>query len=79
VHKKAGDEVVCALKIISKKKLAENEIYEKLIENELNVLATANHPNIMRVYELLQDDFNYYIVTEFLEGGELMGRLTGKK
>ncbi len=29
----------------------------------------------MRVYELLQDKNDIYIVTEFLKGGELLARL----
>jgi serine/threonine-protein kinase len=36
------------------------------MENELNVLSVTNSPNIMKVYDLLEDDINYYIVTELL-------------
>lgn len=39
---------------------------------ELEVLANVNHPNIIRIYELLEDDTNFYIVSEILEGGELL-------
>jgi serine/threonine protein kinase len=38
---------------------------------EMEVLANINHPNIMRIYELLEDETNYYIVSEILGGGEL--------
>jgi serine/threonine protein kinase len=38
---------------------------------EMEVLANINHPNIMRIYELLEDETNYYIVSEILAGGEL--------
>jgi serine/threonine protein kinase len=38
---------------------------------EMEVLANINHPNIMRIYELLEDETNYYIVSEILVGGEL--------
>ena len=38
---------------------------------EIEVLANINHPNIMRIYELLEDETNYYIVSEILGGGEL--------
>ena len=41
------------------------------MENELTVLQKISHPNIMRVFELMEDDTNYYIVTEFIAGGNL--------
>jgi len=41
------------------------------MQQELEVLANVNHPNIMRIYELLEDKVNYYVVTELLSGGEL--------
>ena len=41
------------------------------MENELTVLSKVSHPNIMRVFELMEDDTNYYIVTEFIQGGNL--------
>ena len=41
------------------------------MEQELDVLSKTDHPHIMRVFELLQDDTNFYIVTELVTGGEL--------
>lgn len=31
----------------------------------MNLLKNLDHPNIIKVYELLQDAMNYYIVTEY--------------
>ena len=31
----------------------------------MNILKCLDHPNIVRVYELYQDDRFYYLVTEF--------------
>ena len=39
--------------------------------NELEVLAKANHPNIMHVFEILHDKKFYFIVSEFIRYGEL--------
>ena len=39
--------------------------------NELKVLETTVHPNIVRLYELLNDDEYYYVVSEYLKHGEL--------
>ncbi len=32
---------------------------------EMNVLKYLDHPNIIRLYELIQDERNYYLITEF--------------
>jgi serine/threonine protein kinase len=68
-------QTTCAVKKISKEKLRENPIYEKLMQDELKTLKDIDHPNIMRVHELLQDTNDIYIVTEFIKGGELLGRI----
>ena len=65
----------CAVKKISKEKLRENPVYEDLMRDELTTLTNIDHPNIMKVHELLQDTTNIYIVTEFIKGGELLDRL----
>jgi serine/threonine protein kinase len=33
----------------------------------------------MRIFELLEDKYNYYIVSELLTGGELYERVVAKK
>lgn len=63
--------IQCALKKISKEKLRENLVYEDLMKDELATLQKVSHPNIMRVFELFQDNTNIYVVTEFIKGGEL--------
>ena len=41
------------------------------MKNELQILEGTSHPNIMRVYELLHDDKFYYIVSEYIQDGQL--------
>ena len=45
------------------------------MQQELEVLASVNHPNIMRIYELLEDQINYYIVSEVLANGDLFDHI----
>ena len=33
--------------------------------SEIAVLKMIDHPNIMKVYELFQDEENYYLITEY--------------
>jgi len=63
-----------ALKTVNKSSL-HNQTLENLLHQELYILSTINHPNIMHVTEILEDRENYYIVTEILEGGELFDRI----
>lgn len=52
-----------------------NPALPELMMNELSILQKCSHPNIMVANEMLEDEENYYIITELLEGGELFDRL----
>ena len=64
-----------AIKSINKRSLKSNPMLPELMMNELSILQQCSHPNIMVAVEMMEDDVNYYIVTELLEGGELFDRL----
>ena len=63
--------VTCAMKTISKEHIGKHQVLVDLMEQELDVLQKTDHPHIVRVFELLHDDVNFYIVTELVTGGEL--------
>lgn len=42
---------------------------------ELEVLRTADHPNILKAFELYEDEGHFHMVTEFCSGGELFDRI----
>lgn len=44
----------------------------ELMRNELIVLQKTDHPHITRVFELMEDKKYFYVVMEFLSGGDLM-------
>jgi len=69
----------CAVKIIKKEKLAQHSIYQELNKNEFEVLEEINHPHITRVFDLMEDRNNYYIVAELMSGGHLMEKLLRHK
>ena len=70
---------ICAVKVIDKAKLDSNDVYKELMMNELKVLQATSHPHIMSIFELLEDDDNYYVVSEFIRGGELFERIVQLK
>jgi len=63
-----------AVKIIKKKALAEDE--RKKLKNEAEILRQLDHPNIIKLYEIFEDKKYYYIIMEFLTGGELFEKIT---
>ncbi len=42
---------------------------------EVNILKDLDHPNIVKLYELYQDDKYYYLITEYCKGGELFDKI----
>lgn len=50
-----------------------------LLQMELHCLQTLHHPNIVRFFECYQDFKFVHIVTEYLEGGDLLNYLSIKK
>ena len=59
------------MKTIEKKKLEEAKIHEKLLWQELEVLAKFDHPNIVRALDFLEDDERIYIIFELMKSGDL--------
>ncbi|CAD8061662.1 unnamed protein product [Paramecium primaurelia] len=75
IHKSSG----CrrAMKQIRKDKIIKDD--EENMFSEVNTLKELDHPNIVKLHELFQDTKNYYLITEFLEGGELFQKITEMK
>ncbi|CAB4252717.1 serine/threonine/tyrosine protein kinase RAD53 [Maudiozyma barnettii] len=58
-----------AVKIINKRKVMGNI---DGVTRELEVLEKLDHPRIVRLKASYEDDINYYMVMEFVSGGDLM-------
>ena len=56
---------------MEKEKIDENKQLRGLMKDELYILEEITHPHIMRIYELLEDDDFYFIVSEYIRHGEL--------
>lgn len=57
--------------MLNKKKLLPQKTVANLLDSELNILMRANHPNIVRMFDITQDSENFYIVQEMMKGGDL--------
>ena len=60
-----------AIKILEKSRIHDKEELER-VEKEIKYLKELNHPNIVQIYEVLEDNLQYFfIVMEYISGGEL--------
>jgi calcium-dependent protein kinase len=48
------------------------------INREIEILKTLDHPNILRLFELYEDEKRFYIVTESLRGRELFEEILSR-
>ena len=63
-----------AMKIIPKENIMEGVDSSKLID-EINILKNLDHPNIMKIYECFVDKDNFYIISDYCDQGDLLGKL----
>src|SRR5512137_605827 len=55
--------------------LADKPDFQRRFLTECRAMATMDHPNIIRVYDVALRDGQLYMVMEFLDGGTLRKRL----
>ena len=67
-------EVRRAMKIINKTSNY-SEADEKEILNEIQILRTLDHPNILKIFEFYSSKESYSIITELCQGGELFNEI----
>ena len=70
-------DAICAMKIINKSSSCSAED-EKEILNEINILRTMDHPNVLKIFEFYSNKDSYSIVTELCPGGELFQQIIDK-
>jgi len=70
-HRTTG--MIRGMKALKKKSVLREE-KEKLF-SEVSILKDLDHPNIVKLYELFQDENYYYLIMEFCTGGELFDRI----
>ena len=68
---------VRAMKIINKNPNCSIDD-DKEIFNEINILRTMDHPNILKIFEFYSNKESYSIVTELCSGGELFQEIIDK-
>lgn len=70
--------IIRAMKVIKKDSLSYQDDDQKFLK-EIEILIATDHPNIIKIYEYYFDDVNFYLITEFVSGGELYDTITSWK
>ncbi|KAJ3073074.1 Serine/threonine-protein kinase par-1 [Podochytrium sp. JEL0797] len=73
-HKLTGLEVECfvggvAIKVIDKTTLDEKKLGK--LYREVRIMKMLNHPNIVKLYEVIETKYTVFLVMEYASGGEL--------
>ncbi len=74
MHKRSGKKV--AVKVVKKGSLKPEEI--ELVKREVEILKLAQHPNIIRLYDVFENHEYIYIILELLRGGDLFSYLEAR-
>lgn len=71
IHKKSGRSY--AVKVVTKAKLLDVE--EAKLQDEISMLKKISHGNIVTFVDVFDETQHYFIVTELMAGGDVLGRL----
>mmetsp|Transcript_14305 Transcript_14305/g.21416 ORF Transcript_14305/g.21416 Transcript_14305/m.21416 type:complete len:408 (-) Transcript_14305:251-1474(-) len=74
-NKATGEKV--AVKVINRHTISSED--EAALTQEVNIMKSLDHPNIVKLYDFFREKEKYYLVLEYLEGGELFDRIVAKK
>ena len=74
VKEKSSGEIK-AMKQVEKSKLPD----VKYFKTEIKILSLLDHPNIVRLFEVFEDDKNFYLIMELCHGGNLESRMKNNK
>lgn len=66
-----------AIKVIERKGL-DKLLFEQL-RNEILIMQNLKHPNIVRLFDVIETQNNIYVITEYCPDGDLESQLTKKR
>ena len=67
-------DIMRAMKIIKRQKRC-SEQEKREITNEINILKTMDHPNIVKIFEFYSNKDSYSIIMEYCRGGPLVSEI----
>lgn len=73
-HRASQEKV--AIKILSKRKMKEEDVLG--LQNEIGIMSTIDHPNVVKLVDTYEDKGHYCLIMELMQGGELFDQLIEK-
>ncbi|CAL9105966.1 CBL-interacting protein kinase 32-like isoform X2 [Musa acuminata AAA Group] len=64
-----------AIKILDKEKVLKHKLVEQ-IKREISTMKLINHPNVVRLHEVMGSKSKIFIVLEYVTGGELFDKIS---
>ena len=68
-----------AVKTIHKSGLHSQQMDKENMLKEIAILTSLDHPNILKCYEIFEDNWKFYVATDYCAGGELFDRIVKLK
>lgn len=66
-----------AVKVLSKKKM--NDEDKIAMQTEIEILKSVDHPNVVKLIDVFEDERHWCLVMELMEGGELFDQILEKE
>lgn len=66
---------VFAVKIISKAGLPADYLKKHVIETQIRIMQEVDHPSIVKIVDFFDDARNFYLVMEYVKGGDLLDKI----
>lgn len=66
---------VFAVKVVSKASLPVDFAKKRAIENQVKIIQKVNHPGILGFSDFFEDSCSYYLVMDYISGGDLYCKL----
>lgn len=74
-NRATGDRV--AVKVLSKRKMSDEE--KEAMQTEIEILKQLDHPNIVKLLDVYEDERHWCLVMELMTGGELFDMILEKE
>ena len=66
-----------AVKVLSKKKMSAED--KAGMQTEIDILKQIDHPNVVQLIDVFEDERHWCLVMELMEGGELFDQILEKE
>jgi len=66
--------ILCLFVFACRRKLTEDD--KVGLQNEIDILKHVDHPNIVKLFDIYEDDKYFFLVMELMQGGEVSQKFT---